>query len=556
MITAEKSLPVSRSFGELVRNPWRLVAISLLLVLFSVNVYRAATQAITHDEAVTWEWLPFSGTVAQFFDSEIANHHPLHNLLAKLSADVFGLSEFSLRIPSLLGGLFYFYTVYLISTFLFGEGLLFLLSVAVLTLNPFLLDYLSCSRGYASGLGFLMFALYQAMRYLSETWGPGDARRPARILNTIGVAIGLSVGFNVVMIFPAAAFATAFLAILLADHIIAKPVPVENAAPAGNPKKKKQSRRKSERAAGAHVGRSLGQALLHFVLPALVVGGIIVSLPRSLVYLEVGYEGPPSLRAILDGIVRSSYFHSPQGRLGLATWFSAEFVTRLITDFLIPVGLVVLVVIAVRIVYHWIQQRRLDALPVIDRFLLLLSLLMPAALVLIVASRYIFHAPYPELRTVLYWIPLLGLTSLGLIKWLQDTGPTTAKLAIPVAAFVVLSIAQFVTQFNTRYYSEWAYCAATKDIMKIVRDQHAARPGGKIRLGVTWQLEPGVNFYRTIWGLDWLNKVERESPDGDNDYYILLFDDTNLVQRRGLKVLLQDKLSGAVLAAPAHSRAI
>jgi hypothetical protein len=557
MITAEKSQRVSRSIGELVRHPWRLAAVALLMFLFSVNVYRAATQAITHDEAVTWEWLPFSGgtSVSQFFDSTTANHHPLHNLLAKLSADLFGLSEFSLRIPSLLGGLFYFYTVYLTSAFLFGEGFLFLLSVALLSLNPFLLDYLSCSRGYASGLGFLLFAIYEAMRYLSLTWNQHEPRRPTRILNIIGVAVGLAVGFNVVMIFPCAAVTAAFLVILFGDRMISAPEPVETAVPAHNSKKKKQSKRKLERASGMPVGRNLGQAMLHFVLPAVVVGGFIVSLPRSLIYLEVGYEGPPSLRAILEGIVRPSYLHSPRGGLGLATWFSPEFGIRMVTDFVIPVGLVALIVIAIRIVYNWIERRRLDELPIIDRFLLLLSLAMPAALVLIMASRYIFHAPYPEQRTVLYWIPLLGLTSLSMMKWLNDTGRTGRILAVPVGAFVVLSIAQFVTQFNTRYYSEWAYCAATKDIMAIIRDQHAARAGDKIRLGVTWQLEPGVNFYRTTWGLDWLNKVERESPDGDNDYYILLFNDTELVERRGLKVLLQDKLSGAVLAAPARSRA-
>src|ERR1700746_1357962 len=115
MITAEKPQSVSRSFDQLIRNPWRVAAIALLVFLSGVNVYRAATQAITHDEAVTWEWLPFTfRSVSPFFYSTAANHHPLHNLLAKLSSDFFGLSEFSLRIPSLLGGFFYFYTVYLI----------------------------------------------------------------------------------------------------------------------------------------------------------------------------------------------------------------------------------------------------------------------------------------------------------------------------------------------------------------------------------------------------------------------------------------------------------
>lgn len=548
MVTAVKSERSSRRAIDLFRQPWRLAAIALLTFLFAVNVYRAATQSITHDEAVTWEWLPFSGTVSQFFDSEIGNHHPLNNLLAKLMVDVFGLSEFSLRIPSLLGGLLYFYSIYQISALLFGESFLFLLCVALLSLNPFLLDYLSCARGYAAGLGFLFFAIYQSMLYLSETWNSRNAQRPARLLNKIGIATGLSVGCNVVMIFPCAAFTTAFLAIVLADGVTARMAPEEKASRMDNQKKKKDGRRKAAHAPPVHVGRNLQQALLHFLLPAIVLGGVILSLPRRLVYLEVGYEGPPSLRAILESIVRPSFLHSPQGKLGLATWFSPEFAIRVVRDFIVPPGLLALVVVAIGIVHTWIRRRSFDALPIIDRFLLLLGGLLPTALLMIVASRYILHAPYPEQRTVLYWAPLLGLTCLGFMKRLHDDQRMGRMAAVLLGVFVVLCIAQFVTQFNTRYYAEWAYCAATKDMMAIVRDRHSLRPGDKIRVGLTWQLEPGVNFYRVMWGLEWMNKVVRESPDGDYDYYILLFNDVSLVQRRGLKVLLRDKLSGAVLA--------
>jgi hypothetical protein len=222
----------------------------------------------------------------------------------------------------------------------------------------------------------------------------------------------------------------------------------------------------------------------------------------------------------------------------------------------IPVGMIILIAIAARIAQYWIQRRRLHDLSLNDQFLLLVGLWAPGTLALIVASRYIFHAPYPEQRTVLYWVPLLGLACVSVMKWAYNSGRAGRVIAVPVGAFVVVCIVQFVTQFNTRYYSEWAYCAATKDIMAIIRNQHSGTQNDRIRLGVTWQLEPGVNFYRTVWGLDWVKKVERESPDRDNDYYILLFDDTALVQQRGLKVLLQDKLSGAVLAVPPHGRAI
>jgi hypothetical protein len=179
-----------------------------------------------------------------------------------------------------------------------------------------------------------------------------------------------------------------------------------------------------------------------------VVGGVILSLPRHLVYFEVGYEGPPSLRAILESIVRPSFLHSPQGKLGLATWPSPEF-ARVVTDLIVPAGLVGLAVVATRVVSAWVRCRSFDALPVIDRFLLLLGGLLPTALLMILASRYVLHAPYPEQRTVLYWVPLLGLTCLSFMKRLHDGGRIGRVADVPLGVFVVLCIAQFVTQFNT-----------------------------------------------------------------------------------------------------------
>jgi hypothetical protein len=142
----------------------------------------------------------------------------------------------------------------------------------------------------------------------------------------------------------------------------------------------------------------------------------------------------------------------------------------------------------------------------------------------------------------------LGLAWVGLAKRLFDGTAPLRALAWMLSGFLVLCIVQFATQFNTRYYAEWSYCAATKDMMAAICSRHVLHPARRVRLGVTWQLEPGVNFYRAIWGLDWMDEVYRESPDSANDYYLLLFGDVGLVQRRGLKPLIKDPLSGAVLA--------
>ena len=274
----------------------------------------------------------------------------------------------------------------------------------------------------------------------------------------------------------------------------------------------------------------------------------IVTLPRKLVYLEEGYLGPPSLFAILEGIVRPSLLHSARGQLGLAALLPPDLLVRMVTYVVAPAVVLGLVLLTVAMVYQWARGRSFDALPETDRLLLLLGITMPAALLMIVMSRYLFAQPYPEMRTVLYWIPLFGLASLALVKRLLAGSRAQQIGAMPAIAMMVLCVVQFATQFNTRYYAEWAYCAATKDMMEIIRAQHAAIPDARVRVGASWELEPGINFYRAMWQLAWMDPVFRESPDADYDYYLLLRDDISLVERRRLKLLLKDDLSRSALA--------
>jgi hypothetical protein len=532
-------------FRELVRTPWRIAAVGLLGALLVTTIYRAATQAISHDEGVMFEWFQ-AGPWSQLFGSEFGNHHPLTVLFSRISIGIFGLSEFSQRLPSVVGGALYFYAIFRICAFLLGEGALFLLGVAWLSLNPFLLDYLCLARGYSLGLAFFLYAMYQLMRYLSATRG---AEHPNRLLNKAGLAVGLSVGCNVIMIFPAGALALAFFAILITEWMLAKPAPVESATAAEERRKRKKERkRKARAAAGVDGARSAWQAMIHLAVPAFVVAGIIVTLPRKLVYLEEGYLGPPSLFAILEGIVQPSLLHSSRGILGMAALVSPDLLVRMVTYFVAPVVLLGLVMSTVAIFYEWARGRSFDALPETDRVLLLLGVTMPAALLMIVASRYFFAQPYPEMRTVLYWIPLFGLASLALVKKLLAGSRAQQIGAAPAIALMVLCVAQFATQFNTRYFAEWAYCAATKDMMEVIRAQHAAKPDARVRVGASWEFEPGVNFYRAMWQLRWMDPVFRESPDADYDYYLLLRDDMSLIERRRLKLLLKDDLSKSALA--------
>jgi hypothetical protein len=172
------------------RSPWLLLANAVLISVFAMNVYRAATQCITVDEAFSY----FSFISAPFRDMlrrYDANNHVLNTLLAKLTTAVFGVSEFTLRIPSLAGGALFLFTCQRFLFRIFAQRWLAFLTYCAAILNPIVLDYLSAARGYSLALGFQFCALW-----LLEM----DAK-PVRSA-IIGVCLGLSVASNLTFAIP------------------------------------------------------------------------------------------------------------------------------------------------------------------------------------------------------------------------------------------------------------------------------------------------------------------------------------------------------------------
>jgi 4-amino-4-deoxy-L-arabinose transferase-like glycosyltransferase len=95
----------------------RLVLWAMVAVLAALNAWRAYTLAFTIDEA--FSYLNFSSrSTAVTFESFHSNHHVLFTILSKLAWKAFGVSEFTLRLPSVLAGL-----VFLVAMALFAREL-------------------------------------------------------------------------------------------------------------------------------------------------------------------------------------------------------------------------------------------------------------------------------------------------------------------------------------------------------------------------------------------------------------------------------------------------
>jgi len=481
--------------------PW--MAALLLGLLFAVNVYRAAAQSITVDEAFTYTRFvvpPFSA-MRTFYD---AGNHVLNTLLAKVSVSLFGASDLALRLPSLLGGLFYFAGLFLVSRRLFGLGGWFLLSIALNSLNPFLLDYLSAARGYGLALAFWIWALVLLLR-----WQPAA---PLRDLALAGALMGLSVAANLVFLVPCAALAASFLLISTAA---------------------------GWRSSGAlsalrqMIWRAAAQCL-----PAACVAGLILWAPLQAASRASFYYGAPTAKEAVNTLAEGSIFYCSTL---LNSNAAVDHFFRKAPYWFVLAGLLILLAVTLFDLVAW---RRVRAKPEPGMGPNLIAGTLLGSVVLVVILRKGFGLFYPAGRTGLYFLPLLSLACLCVLARVDRSNVfRRALVALGVLPLLVLLL-EFSLQFNTSYYFDVRFDAGTKRIV-----ERLSRSGQRLRVGVTPFLLNSFNYYRQADEHWWLEPVGFYGPTCMFDYYVLLPGDRDSFFRKfRLTEDYYDEVSGATLA--------
>ena len=82
------------------KNISEIAAAALLLFLLATNLYRASTQSITVDEAMTYNHFIANGSEAMRAAGPFNNN--LGTWLSAVSVHIFGPSELTMRLPSIL----------------------------------------------------------------------------------------------------------------------------------------------------------------------------------------------------------------------------------------------------------------------------------------------------------------------------------------------------------------------------------------------------------------------------------------------------------------------
>ncbi len=472
----------------------KTAAKALLAALFAVCIYRAITQSVVFDEALTWE-LYIAGPVDKIFHSFDANHHFLNTVLMRLATAIFGVSAFTLRIPALAGAVLYFAAVYRVSLAAFGESVRFLIAIGGLTLNPFVLDFMVAARGYGMALALWMWALAVLLPVFQ---GRAPTRRD---LIESGCAIALSVTANLIFLLPAAVLAGITLAYLLKRQ------------PAPEPSKKAK-RREPKRGAPDWIW---------FVGPigAIAVLFLLVA-PVEDMKLDQFYTGVPTILESLRSLASVTVKHS--GPLARASWADGwrDAIGFVIAPLVIAGGLV-----------FGILRR--------DWLLMIASGTAVASAIGLVLIHLALGRPYPADRTGLYFLPLATLALMGLTA--------AREKIVSIAAFAVaaLMIGQYLTEFNVKKFWVWDYDADTRSMGEYLEMHHAGRT---VSVGGSWQLSESLGFYLFQNHWDWL-EINRRPPQPGEDYYALIPQDAAAMQTLGLKEVFRGPVSGSVLAVPA-----
>jgi hypothetical protein len=108
---------------------------------------------------------------------------------------------------------------------------------------------------------------------------------------------------------------------------------------------------------------------------------------------------------------------------------------------------------------------------------------------------------------------------------------------------MLLALAQFVTQLQTRYFTTWLFNADDRMIAELLSNRDIGLPIESLSVSVSWPHQPGLEFYRRYLHISSLKRIERHetASAAGFDYYVL---DGAFDHGTGLKILFVDHFPG------------
>jgi hypothetical protein len=486
---------------------YHLLTCVILLAFFLFVAFRAFSVPFTHDESHSFFVCasPYSLSEIVLNPAPLSNNHILNTVFLKLAGRMLPLDDWTLRLYSLLSYALFLCACFLICRQIFA-GWQRLMCLVLLNANMFLLQFFSLARGYALALSFMMVSVWLFLRTLEI----GSERR--RYRTWAFVAAFMACTANI-------AFLNYYIALLLVDIVFHLRTPE---AVVGKPGILRRIAGVARSYCGvAFVSAALAVTLLPFAIKLHKTG-------------EFYYGGNSGFAADTAVSLINSYLYVnsiPHKSLpATIRWFWA--VIGLITLFYFVRSLT--------------PRRDIRTWKAIGIY----SLLAVSA-----ASTVVLHFALGTLylidRTALLFVPLFVLSVTWLFTWCTERKNAWVRLASNLLVIVALGLAvwQFARSANVSYALMWKYDAGTKDMLRDLEvytmgKEHPER----IRLGVTWYLQPSVAFYARVKGLTWLDEVDRDGvKDRVFDFYYITDEDIGYLRNTKAELIKQYEPSGTRL---------
>jgi hypothetical protein len=483
-----------------------LVLAALSAAAFAYAAIRAVRVPIIHDEAITY-FLFVSGRWAGALDPRLPfaeNNHYLNSILSAASWKALGGGELALRLPNLLA-----YSLYLAATASLAlrqrTAALSVAAFLLLNASAFSVEFFSLSRGYGLGLAFLASGVAFLVGALER---PGHGTIPA----SLGVlCLGLAACAHLAFLPPLAACVIAGLT-REARRVFPGPRPPDPGRPPD-----------------ASLMIPLG-----------------VSVPFLLVLVPYSMELSRRGRFFMGG-VRGLWSDTAVSLLAVLRNLPPDVAPRV--PLLEAALAAVLVLLAAAVL---VRPGRLSPLSLVPT-----TLLAVTAAGIELAGR-LLGARYPVERAALpVQFLFLGATTGIAGDWIERrrTGWKAASAALLVSAS--LAVVAFATAAGTTHTLLWRYDADNpkmlEDLDRARRERGIDRP---VRLGISWLMEPSINYYRVRRKLDWLLPVNRSGLAArDPDFFYFTPKDEPIARSLDLVPLADYPVSGNRLAARGQARA-
>jgi hypothetical protein len=530
-LRADDVFDTAKAEREPLASVSKVVTLLLLVFVFGFSAVRARSQAIAHDEALTYVSY-IHGAFGQILKFS-PNNHVLFTWAAAVTTRLFGVSEFTLRLPSLAGLMIYLISCYLLCRRLFDSSIVLVLTCALLVTNPLLLDFSVAARGYGLGLSLLMLAAVMFADLTSLDCAGSPSYRWKLKCAVASVCLGLAVVANLSYLLPAVSFAVVFTAITVGKL----------------------------RTSGASYGRRLARIGRWVVIPGSVVGVLILwhylIQARSSAF-QFGYSKlTVFMREAMDSSLLYKWTDETYANLGthplvahswqhlVSTWLS--FVVLPLLTLLIVVGFVISLrkPLSVEKTGHraWCQ---------------LFCGTTIGCLCLLVFLHLIFLGDYPVVRGCLSLIPLYTVsTALVARQFGVGAGLVVRLFGLLVACVITVDYVGSLQMSTFRYN---AYDARSREAFTSIVNDAREKGLKDVRLGGTWWYEPELNFYRLRYQANQLRPyqvVNVPSPFvwhnlqkvADYDYLCLTAGNKVDVENQGWRVVFRDDTTGITIAA-------